>query len=75
MTVGGGGIVDPKPSTRCLFRAVEEGVRKGGVAAVDAGERQGVLFTHKFVSLLLALTGELAEGEMVALKPLISTTI
>ena len=75
MSDGGGGVIDPDPSTRCIFGAAEEGVGKGGDAAVDAGDRQGVLFTYKFVSSLLALTGEVTVSELVAVKALMSTTI
>ena len=71
----GGGIVDPNPSTRSVFGAPEKGVRKGRVAAVDAGGRQGVHFTHKFVRSLLTLMGEVTAGELVTDKALVSTTV
>ena len=34
-----------------------------------------MLFRHKFVSSMLALTGEVAVGELVAVKALMSTTV
>ena len=58
----GGGHVDPTPLTRYIFRAEEEGSGEGRVPAVDTSDRQGVLFTHKFVSTSLTLTGEVAIG-------------
>jgi len=54
---------------------LEKGVGKGRVAAVDAGGRQGVHFTYKFVSSLLTLMGEVSAGELVAAKALVSTTV
>ena len=75
MTNSGGGIVDPNPSTRSVFGGLEKGVGKGRVAAVDAGGRQGVHFTYKFVSSLLTLMGEVSAGELVAAKALVSTTV
>ena len=75
MSDGGGGIIDPYPSTRCIVRPAEEGVRQGGVAAVNAGDRQCVLFAHEFIGSLLSLAGEVAVGELVAVKALVSTTV
>ena len=72
---GGGGFVDPNSSSRYIFGTAEEGVGKGGVAAVDAGDHQGVLFTHKFIPSLLQLAGEVAVGELVVVKALMSTTV
>ena len=74
MSDGGGGIVDPNPSNRYIFGTAEEGVGNGGVAAIDAGERQGVLFTHTLIRSLLPLMDEVAVGELVAVKALMSTT-
>ena len=71
----GGGIIDPDLSTRYIFGAAEEGVGWSGVAAVNAGDRQGVLFAHEFVCSLLTLAGEVAVGELVAVKALVGTTV
>ena len=65
----------PNPSTHSVFGASEKGVGKGRVAAVDAGGRQGVHITYRFVSSLLTLMGEVTAGELVATKALVSTTV
>ena len=72
---GGGGVIDPDPSTRYIFGAAEEGVREGGVATVNAGDRQSVLLAHEFICSLLSVAGEVAVGELVAVKALVSTTV
>ena len=43
--------------------------------AVDVGDRQGVLFAHEFACSLLTLAGEVAVGELVAVKALVGTTV
>lgn len=58
-----------------MFRAAGEIVGKGGVSAVDSSDHQCVLFTHKFVSSPLALMNEVAVGELIAVKALVSTTV
>ena len=68
MSDGGGGIIDPNPFTRYIFETAEEGIGKGGVATVNAGDRPGVLFAHEFICSLLPLAGEVAVGKLVAVK-------
>ena len=75
MSDSGGSVVDPNPSTRCVSRAAEEGVGESGVATVDAGDRQGMLFSHEFVRSLLTFAGQVAVGELVAVKTLVSTAV
>lgn len=70
----GGGIVDPGLSTRYIFRALEEGIGEGGIAAVNTSDSQGVLFLRKFIYALLALMGDVAMGELVAVKGWMSAT-
>ena len=55
--------------------AAEEGIGEGGVAPVNPSDGEGVLFSHKFVCLLLALAGKVAIGELVAVKVLVHTAI
>ena len=75
MSYCGGGVVNPNPSTRCVSRTAEEGVRESRVSTVHAGDRQGVLFPHKFVRTLLVFAGEVAVRELVAVETLVSTTV
>ena len=58
-----------------MFGSAEVGVREGGVVTVNASDRQGVLFAHEFVCSSLSLAGEVAVGELVAVKALMSTTV
>ena len=71
----GSGVVNPNPFTRCVSRTAEESVREGRVSTIDAGDRQGVLFPHKFVRTLLAFAGEVTVGELVAVEALVSATV
>ena len=75
MTDRGGCIVDPDPSIRYIFGTAEEGVGKGGVATINSGDCQGMLFTYEFIGLLLSLAGEVAISELVAVKALMSTSV
>ena len=40
----------------------------GGVASVDAGNCEGVLFSSEFIGALLAVASEVAVGELVTIK-------
>ena len=42
---------------------------------VDLSDSHDVLFSHKFISALLALTGEVAIDELVAVEALMSATV
>ena len=68
-------IVDPDPSTGSICGTAEEGVGKDGIAAIDAGDRLGVLFTHEFIISLLSLADEVVAREVVTVKTLMSTTL
>ena len=74
LSYGGGGVINPNPSTRCVSRTAEEGVRESRVSTVDAGNRQGVLFPHKFVRTLLAFAVVVTVHELVAVEALVSAT-
>ena len=71
----GGCVVYPYPASSNVFGSAQERVREGGVAPVDAGDCEGVLFTNELVGSLLPFTGEIAIGEMVAVKALVSSAV
>ena len=75
LSYGGSGVVNPHPSAGYVSGTAEEGVGESRVSTVDAGDRQGVLFPHKFVRSLLAFAGEVAVRELVAVEALVSTTV
>ena len=75
MSESGGGIVDLNPSTRYIFRAMEESIGEGRISAIDSSNGEGRLFSHKVVSALPGLMGEVAIGELVAVEALMSTTV
>ena len=75
MTDSGGGVVDPYPSASRVFGAVEEGIGESEVAPVYQSNREGVLFSQKFVGALLTLASEVAIGELVAVEILMGTTV
>ena len=56
----GGGIIAPNTSTRYIFWPVAEGITERGFVAVDTSDNQGVMVSHKFISSLLILTGNVA---------------
>ena len=75
MADSGGGVVDPNPSAGRILGAAEEGIGEGGVSPINPSKGEGVLFSHKFVCSLLALTGKVTIGELVAVKVLVHTVI
>lgn len=65
-------VLQTKPILSLSILCDREGCRReGGVMAVDANGRQGVVFTNE----LFTLTGEVSVGELIAAKDLMSTTI
>ena len=58
-----------------VFGSAQERVREGGVAPVDAGDCEGVLFANELVGSLLSFTGEIAKGGMVAIKALVGSAV
>ena len=64
----GGCVVYPYPASSDVFGSAQERVREGGVAPVDAGHCEGVLFANELVGSLLPFTGEVAISEVVAVK-------
>ena len=75
MADSGGGVVDPNPSASRVLGAAEEGIGECGVSPINPSDREGVLFSHKFVCSLLTLAGKVAIGELVAVKVLVHTAI
>ena len=71
----GGCVVYPYPVSSYVFRSAQERVREGRVAPVDASNCEGVLFTNELVGSLLSFTGEIAIGEMVAVKALVGSAV
>ena len=71
----GGGVVDPYPSASRVFRAAEEGIGESGIASVYPNNDGGVLFSHKFVGLLLTLASEVAIGDLVAVEVLMGIPV
>ena len=71
----GGCVVDPYPASSDVFGSAQEGVRQSGVAPVYAGHCEGVLFANELVGPLLPFTSEVAIGEMVAVKALMSSAV
>ena len=75
MADSGGGVINPNPSAGRVLGAAEEGIGEGGVAPIYPSDGEGVLFSYKFVRMLLALTSKVAVGELVAIEVLMYTTI
>ena len=71
----GGCVVYPCPASSNVFESAQERVREDGVAPVDAGDCEGVLFANELVGSLLSFTGEVAIGEMVAVKVLVGSAV
>ena len=63
------------PASSYVLGSVQKRVREGGVAPVDASNCEGVLFAHELVGSLLSFTGEVAIGEMVAVKALVGSAV
>ena len=72
---GGGGVVDPYPPTGHVFGAAKKLVRECRVASVYKKNCEGVLFKHELVGALLPFSGEVAIGEIVAVKALVGSAI
>ena len=72
---GGGGVVYPYPTTGHIFGTVKKRVRDGRVSSVYTSNCESVLFTHKLVGVLLSFSGEVAIGEMVAVKALMGSAV
>ena len=75
MSYGSGGVVYSYPTAGHVFGAAKERVREGGVSSVYTSNCESVLFTHKFVCMLLSFTGEVAIGEVVPVKALVSSAV
>ena len=75
MADSGGGIVDPYPFTSRVFRAAGEGIGESGIVPVYPSDGAGVLFSHKFVGVLLTLASEVTIGELIAVEVLMGTTV
>ena len=71
----GGCVVHPYPASSYVFGSVQERVREGRVAPIDTSNCEGVLFAHELVGSLLPFTGEIAIGEMVAVKALVGSAV
>ena len=71
----GGCVVYPYPASSNVFGSAQERVREDGVASVDAGDCEGVLFANELVGSLLPFTGEIATGEMAAVKALVGSAV
>ena len=70
-----GCVVYPYPASGNVFGSAQERVRKSEVAPVDAGHFESVLFANELVGSLLPFTGEVAIGEMVAVKALVGSGV
>ena len=68
-------VVYSYPASSNVFGSAQERVREGGVAPVDAGDCEGVLFANELVGSLLSFTGEIAIGGMVAVKALVGSAV
>ena len=71
----GGCVVYPYPASTYVFGSAQERVREGRVAPVDTSNCESVLFAHELVGSLLPFTGEIAIGEMVAVKTLVGSAV
>ena len=71
----GGCVVYPYPATGYVFGSAEKCAREGRVAPVYASNCEGVLFTHELVAKLLPFSGEIAIGEVVAVKALVGSAV
>ena len=71
----GGCVIYPYPASSNVFGSAQECVREGGVAPVDAGDCECVLFANELVGSLLSFTGEIAIGEMVTVKALVGSAV
>ena len=75
MADSGGGVVDPYPSASHVFGATEKGIGESEIAPVYPRNGEGVLFSHKFIGVLLAFASEVAIGELIAVEVLMGTTV
>ena len=53
----------------------EKHVREGRVSSVYTSDCKGVLLMHELIGALLPFSGKVAIGEMVAVKPLMGSTV
>ena len=72
---GGGVIVDPYPSASRVFGATEKSIGESGVAPIDPGNDDGVLFAHDFVGASFSVASEVAIGELITIEALMGTTV
>ena len=68
-------VVYSYPATGYVFGAAEKRIRECRVAPVYASNWKVVLFTYKIVGALLPFSGEIAIGEMVAVKALVGSAV
>ena len=71
----GGCVAYAYPATGHEFGAVEKRIRKCRVASVYASNCESVVFMHELVGALLPFSGEIAIGEMVAVKALVGSVV
>ena len=69
---GGGGVVQPSPTTHDELGRRAQRVGKGGVSAVNAGNGEGMVFTDNVVRSLLPVGGQVAISQVVAGQTLMS---
>ena len=72
MADSGGGVVDPYPSASRVCGAADEDIGESGIAPVYPSDGEGVLFSLKFVSVLLTLANEVAIGELITVEVLVA---
>ena len=75
LSSGGGGVVHLYPTAGHIFGAAKKCVREGRVSSVYTSNCESVLFTHKFVGVLLSFTGEVAIGELVPVQALVASAV
>jgi len=72
---GRGGVVYPNPAAWCVGGDFVERVEEGGVASLDARNRDGVLFANDVVRAALAVGCEVTVRYDVPVQTLVSTPV
>lgn len=66
------GVVNPNPIANNIVRDPIEGTVQGTVAALYAGDGEGMVFPHVFVSAALTIHGKVAVRELITVQRLLS---
>ena len=75
MSYGGGGVVHSYPAAGHVFGAAKKRAREGRVSPVYTSDREGVLFTHELVGVLLPFSSKVAIDEVMAVEALMDSAV